>query len=326
MIHRDVKSIDKYWGLDASNPKESYPATVSSARVVAQAYKDTSSDGRKNFASLFAYGKRSGERDAYQQAHMTPSGTPGIVKLAVLDNHDRPMPFAPFEWNGRQMLTDANGTIKYVERDYFQTAISLENERVKYVTQMIALVVGQPTENVIALFGYEFYTALAGSESVDSENALFATALYNSYLITAGIDDSVRKRKCAVFKRYSDAECSPEVMCNYGDNDPEWSRAFNKLSLLIEFHPSAILFDSGHLDPLESAGRIHGDKGTHNVGPMTTDDMARAGGAPGAPRDRTKFHDGNHVPGNVTGQSNKQFLTGGTGLGVPATSAPSTSA
>jgi hypothetical protein len=231
-----------------------------------QAYKDVSSDSRRGLSSFFAYGKRTAERDAYQQAHMTPSGVPGVVNLAVMDSNNRPIPFAPFNWNGRQMLTDAHGTIKYVEKDYFQTAISLENERVKYVTQMISLVVGQPSENVIALFGFEFYSALAGAEDADDPQAVYAQNLYASYLTTAGLPVQIAQAKRYVFRRYSFAECSPEVMCNFGDNDPEWSRAFNKLAMLIEYHPSAILFDSGTLNPMEAAGTVHGDSGAHNKG------------------------------------------------------------
>lgn len=238
-----------------------------------QAYKDVSSDSRRGLSSFFAYGKRTAERDAYQQAHMTPSGVPGVVNLAVMDTNNRPIPFAPFNWNGRQMLTDAKGTIKYVEKDYFQTAISLENERVKYVTQMISLVVGQPSENVIALFGYEFYNALAGGEDADDPQAKYAQALYDSYLSTAGLNQQIANAKRYVFRRYSFAECSPEVMCNFGDNDPEWSRAFNKLAMLIEYHPSAILFDSGTLNPMEAAGTVHGDGGSNNKGPP--DDHAK---------------------------------------------------
>lgn len=238
-----------------------------------QAYKDVSSDSRRGLSSFFAYGKRTAERDAYQQAHMTPSGVPGVVNLAVMDPNGKPIPFAPFNWNGRQMLTDAKGMIKYVEKDYFQTAISLENERVKYVTQMISLVVGQPSENVIALFGFEFYNALAGDNDADGEQARYAQALYRSYLTTAGLPAQIASAKQFVFNRYSFAECSPEVMCNFGDNDPEWSRAFNKLAMLIEYHPSAILFDSGSLNPLDSAGTIHGDAGANNKGPP--DDLAK---------------------------------------------------
>lgn len=238
-------------------------------RAQPQAYKDTSTDTRRNFSSFFAYGKRSGEKDAFKQAHMTPSGTPGVVTLGVLDpSTGQPIPFAPFEWDGRQMVTDARGMIKYVEKDYFQTAISLENERVKYVSKMIALVVGQPAESVINLFGFDFYDALRGSDEVDSDEAKMAQRLYKSYLAMAGVPKSVADRKAEVFKRYSNAECSPEVMCNFGDNDPEWSRAFNKLSLLIEYHPSAILFDSGTINPLESSGKVHGDSGHSNAGPM----------------------------------------------------------
>lgn len=257
-----------------------------------QAYKDVSSDSRRGLSSFFAYGKRTAERDAYQQAHMTPSGVPGVVNLAVMDTSGNPIPFAPFNWNGRQMLTDAKGMIKYVEKDYFQTAISLENERVKYVTQMISLVVGQPSENVIALFGFEFYNALAGDEHAEGEQAKYAQALYRSYLTTAGLPDQIASAKQFVFRRYSFAECSPEVMCNFGDNDPEWSRAFNKLAMLIEYHPSAILFDSGSLNPLDAAGSIHGDTGASNKGPP--DDAAKSRIEEGSKKTQSaKFPDSN---------------------------------
>lgn len=255
-------NADGYYGSNATAP---FP----------QAYKDVSSDSRRGLSSFFAYGKRTAERDAYQQAHMTPSGVPGVVNLAVLDSAGTPIPFAPFNWNGRQMLTDAKGMIKYVEKDYFQTAISLENERVKYVTQMISLVVGQPSENVMALFGYEFYNALAGDTDANGPQAVYAQELYRSYLTTAGLPEQIAQAKAYVFRRYSFAECSPEVMCNFGDNDPEWSRAFNKLAMLIEYHPSAILFDSGTLNPMESAGTIHGDGGSNNKGPPSRDARER---------------------------------------------------
>jgi hypothetical protein len=238
-------------------------------------YKNRSSDGRKGFSSFFGYSKRAAERDAYQAAHMTPSGTPGVINLSVCDTNGTPIPFAPFEWNGRELMTDARGMIKYVERDYFQSAISMENERQKYVTQMISLVAGQPSQNVIALFGWEFYTSLAGDPNgPDGDQAKKSQQLYYSYLTTAGIADEVMTQKRYVFYRYSDAECSPEVMCNFGDNDPEWSKAFNKLAMLIEYHPTAIIFDKGTLDPLESSGVIHGDSGHNNPGPP--DDFATA--------------------------------------------------
>lgn len=280
MLHRPDSRISKVeypvglggemktWNIDNNDGSSSY-------LVRPQAYKDVSSDPRKGFQSVFAYGKRSAERDAYRQAHMTPGGTPGVVNLGVLDSYGKPIPFTPFEWNGRQMLTDAKGMIKYIEKDYFQNAISLENERVKYVTQMISLVVGQPAESVIAIFGYDFYVALAGDENNTTAQAVFAQNLYKSYLRTAGFSDEIIKRKLFVFTRYSDAEASPEVMCNYGDNDPEWSRAFNKLSMLIEYHPAAILFDSGSLNPLESSGTMHGDMGNSNKGPMSPEAEGR---------------------------------------------------
>lgn len=227
-----------------------------------QAYRDQSGDNRRGLQSLFSFGKRAVEKNAYNQAHLSASGLLGVVNLAVLDDGGRPIPYAPFEWGGREYRTDAMGVFKLVEKDYFQNSISAENERMKYVTQMISLVVGQPAENVIALFGYAFYEALG------SDKGVLATNLYKAYMDQAGIADAIKTRKAAVFARYSDAEASPEVMCNFGDNDPEWSRAFNKLSMLIEYHPSAILFDNGPPNPLDTSGTLHGDMGTSNRGSM----------------------------------------------------------
>lgn len=276
-------------------------------------YKDVSHDSRRGWSSFFGAGKRSAEADAYKQAHMTPSGVPGVLNLMVTDPMGKPIPFAPFNWNGRQMLTDAKGMIKYVERDYFQTAISLENERVKYVTQMVSLVIGQPSENVIALFGYEFYRALAGCKPDNRAHINYVMGVYEGYLHTAGLETSIIQAKMFVFQRYADAECSPEVMCNFGDNDPEWSRAFNKLSLLIEFHPSAILFDQGTLNPLDSTGQVYGDSGHSNAGPMDqqmqghADTMAASGIETKFPDSLTVNQNNTQLQG--TGRANKGPLT-----------------
>lgn len=228
-----------------------------------QAYRDQSGDQRRGLQSLFSFGKRAVEKNAYNQAHLSASGLLGVVNLAVLDDSGRPIPYAPFEWGGREYRTDAQGVFKLVEKNYFQNSISAENERMKYVTQMISLVVGQPAENVIALFGYNFYQALGADKSV------MATQLYKTYMLQAGIANEIANRKAAVFQRYADAEASPEVMCNFGDNDPEWSRAFNKLSMLIEYHPSAILFDEGPPNPLDTTGELRGDVGASNRGTVT---------------------------------------------------------
>lgn len=287
MIHRGPNPINGlYWvepEYDANGnlTGNKYDGAGGAARVFPQAYKDISADPRKKFDSFFSIQKRSAEHDAYKMAHTGPNGIPGVINLGVLDNSGAAIPFAPFEWNGRQMMTDAKGIIKYIEKDYFQNAISLENERVKYVTQMISLVVGQPAESVIGIFGYDFYRALAGCDSYDDAQADYACKLYATYLNTAGIPQDIAARKLFVFKRYSNAEASPEVMCNYGDNDPDWSKAFNKLSMLIEYHPSAIVFDKGTLDPLDSSGTVSGDLGRHNAGPpdalIKAESQARAG-------------------------------------------------
>ena len=129
----------------------------------------------------------------------------------------------------------------------------------------------------VGMFGFDFYKALAGCDRDDDPQAVYAQDLYRVYLKGAGIAPDVADRKAFVFRRYSNAECSPEVMCNFGDNDPEWSRAFNKLSMLIEYHPACILFDSGSLNPLESSGKIHGDGGHNNAGPMEINDAVYTG-------------------------------------------------
>lgn len=253
--------------LDINVPSGDAPRRT----IMPQAYKDQSADHRKGLKSLFATGKRGVEKDAYQQAHLSASGLPGVVKLAVMDPNNQPIPYAPFEWGGRQYMTDSDGVFKLVEKNYFENAISAENERMKYTTQMISLVVGQPAENVIALFGYNFYVALA------ADKASFATELYKSYMQQSGLNPQIIERKAAVFSRYANADASPEVMCNFGDNDPEWSKAFNKLSMLIEYHPSAILFDEGPPNPLRSDGLLRGDTGANNHGDLDsgTYDLAR---------------------------------------------------
>lgn len=227
-----------------------------------QAYKDQSGDNRKGLRSFFSTGKRAVEKDAYEQAHLSASGIAGVVNLAVLNNDNKPIPYAPFEWGGREYCTDANGVFKLVEKKYFENSISAENERVKYTTQMISLVVGQPAQNVISMFGYNFYVALGDGAK--------AIKLYNVYLEQAGIAKEIAARKAVVFAKYADADCSPEIMCNFGDNDPLWSKAFNKLSMLIEYHPSAILFDEGPPNPLISSGEMKGDVGASNRGPLST--------------------------------------------------------
>ena len=61
---------------------------------------------------------------------------------------------------------------------------------------------------------------------------------------------------------------------NYGDNDPHWSRAFTKLLQLLEHHPSAILFDSGTVDPTADSGNLEGKRDV--TIPMETSVLDRA--------------------------------------------------
>ena len=224
------------------------------APVAPQAYKDQSADTRTGLQSFFSAGARYREKDAYQQNHVSVSGVPGMVHMAVLDAGGQKLPYAPFSWGGRTYHTDADGKFTILERQYFQNVVSAENERVKYVTQMISLVIGQPAENVIAMFGMDFYRALG---PLDTD---YAVNLYKVYMSQAGIKHSIIEQKARVFSMYADADASPEVMPNYGDNDPHWTRAFNKLSQLIEYHPSAILFDSQPVDPTVDTGVLEGPR------------------------------------------------------------------
>lgn len=52
-----------------------------------------------------------------------------------------------------------------------------------------------------------------------------STDLYRSYLSTSGLKLHMQARKLNLFRHFASAEASPECMTNYGDNDPEWSRA-----------------------------------------------------------------------------------------------------
>ena len=92
-----------------------------------------------------------------------------------------------------------------LERQYFQNTINAENERTKYVTRLISLVVGAPASNVIAMFGMEFYKAL-GPGHPD-----YSTNIYGTYLSQAGFSPDIIDQKCAVFRLYADADASPEV-------------------------------------------------------------------------------------------------------------------
>ena len=219
-----------------------------------QAYKEQSADPRDGLASFFAAGSKFRERDAYMQNHVSVSGVPGVVHMAVLDAEGNKIPYAPFSWGGRSYHCDADGKFTILERQYFQNTISAENERTKYVTQLISLVVGAPASNVIAMFGMDFYKALGPT------NAEFSIRIYAQYLFQAGFSPQIINQKTQVFRLYADADASPEVMANYGDNDPHWSRAFTKLSSLIEHHPSAILFDSGTVDPTADSGTLEGKR------------------------------------------------------------------
>ena len=88
-----------------------------------QAYKEQSSDTRDGLASFFAAGSKYRERDAYQQNHISVSGIPGVVHMAVLDAKGQKIPHAPFSWGGRSYHCDADGKFTILERQYFQNTV-----------------------------------------------------------------------------------------------------------------------------------------------------------------------------------------------------------
>ena len=74
-----------------------------------QAYKDQSADTRHGLASFFAAGSKYKERDAYTQNHISVSGIPGVVHMAVLDAKGEKIPHHPFSWGGRSYHCDSDG-------------------------------------------------------------------------------------------------------------------------------------------------------------------------------------------------------------------------
>ena len=62
------------------------------------------------------------------------------------------------------------------------------------------------------MFGMEFYKALGPGHSE------YSTNIYGTYLSQAGFSPDIIDQKCTVFRLYADADASPEVMPNYGDN------------------------------------------------------------------------------------------------------------
>ena len=88
-----------------------------------QAYMDQSNDKRDGLASFFAAGSKYKERDAYTQNHISVSGIPGVVHMAVLDANSRPIPHAPFSWGGRAYHCDSDGKFTILERQYFQNTV-----------------------------------------------------------------------------------------------------------------------------------------------------------------------------------------------------------
>ena len=81
-----------------------------------QAYLDQSADARDGLASFFSAGSRFRERDAYLQNHVSVSGIPGVVHMAVLDAKGEKIPHAPFSWGGRSYHCDAGGKFTILER------------------------------------------------------------------------------------------------------------------------------------------------------------------------------------------------------------------
>lgn len=270
-------------------------ATSSGNPLAPQDCKDVSSDPRKGLSSLFAWGKRQAEREAFQQAHMTPGGTPGVITLGLVDERDMSLiAGAEFNWEGRKFYTDSRGVFKYVDRDYFQTITSLENERQMCITAKIPTVVGQRAEAVIALYGYEFYAALRMDPlGPNGPQAKKAQDLYKSYLTIAGIAPDILKERVLQFAVVSDACASPEIITNYSLQDPEWQRAYQKLTSLLEYHPTPVLFDKGPFNPLDVSGKVYGDTGAHNKGPIPPGDAANRVRTAAQTNDSIMFPDSN---------------------------------
>ena len=88
-----------------------------------QAYLDQSADTRDGLASFFAAGSQFKERDAYTQNHISVSGIPGVVHMAVLDAKGDKIPHAPFSWGGRSYHCDSQGKFTILERAYFQNTV-----------------------------------------------------------------------------------------------------------------------------------------------------------------------------------------------------------
>ena len=68
--------------------------------------------------------------------------------------------------------------------------------------------------------------------------------------------------------------CNPLPYLTPIPSDPHWSRAFTKLSQLIEHHPSAILFDSVTVDPTADSVNLEGKRDV--TIPMATNVLDRA--------------------------------------------------
>ena len=88
-----------------------------------QAYMDQSNDKRDGLASFFAAGSKYKERDSYLQNHISVSGIPGVVHMAVLDANSRPIPHAPFSWGGRAYHCDSDGKFTILERQVWTTPL-----------------------------------------------------------------------------------------------------------------------------------------------------------------------------------------------------------
>ena len=131
-----VASMARFRGMkEADMPKdarlEATPGLLTKERMAIgqqqplrpQAYKDQSADTRDGLASFFAVGSRYKERDAYTQLHISVSGIPGVVHMAVLDAKGDKIPHAPFSWGGRSYHYDAQGKSTILERQYFQNTV-----------------------------------------------------------------------------------------------------------------------------------------------------------------------------------------------------------
>ena len=120
------------------------------APVAPQAYKDQSADTRTGLQSFFSAGARYREKDAYQQNHVSVSGVPGMVHMAVLDAGGQKLPYAPFSWGGRTYHTDADGKFTINTWDDKDTGAKRSQPQISASAVVVLKGVATPAREVVA--------------------------------------------------------------------------------------------------------------------------------------------------------------------------------